>query len=323
LIDEVKALGMAFGMWIEPEMVNPPTRLYAEHPDWIHHTPGRDTQTSRDQWVLNLALPQVQEFIFTMIDDLLRNNDISYLKWDANRPIAQVGADPSVWHRHMLGVYAVVDRVTAAHPGVLIEACASGGGRIDLGTLAHFDDFWTSDNTDALDRLTIQRGYSLIYPAKAMRAWVTDSPNFLTGRAVPLPFRFHVAMTGSLGIGMDLRKTSDSDLATATAMIETYRRIRPIIAEGDLYRLVGGLDQEYWAVLYVHGASAALFVFRPVARIGRRPLHVRLRGLDPEATYRYRIDASTFEHTGTYLMNHGIEFSFYGDFASQLVEFSS
>ena len=323
LIDEVKALGMDFGIWIEPEMVNPPTRLYAEHPDWIHHTPGRDTQTSRDQWVLNVALPEVQEFIFTTIADLLANNRIAYLKWDANRPMAGVGADSSVWHRHMLGVYDIVDRLRVAHPGVLIEACASGGGRIDMGTLAHFDDFWTSDNTDALDRLTIQRGYSFIYPAKAMRAWVTDSPNFLTGRAIPLPFRFHVAMMGSLGIGMDLRHVNDVDLATATAMVETYRRIRPIVADGDVYRLSGGLDQEYWAVQYVQGTSALLFVLRPVARIGRRPLLVRLRGLDPAATYRYRIDASAFEHTGAYLMSHGVEFSFYGDFSSRLVEFES
>ncbi|MGL6130550.1 MAG: alpha-galactosidase, partial [Fusobacteriaceae bacterium] len=163
LIDGVKDLGMDFGIWIEPEMVNPNSDLYKNHPDWIYSSHRREPETSRGQLVLNLCKPEVTEFIYNMIDKLLIENKIDYIKWDVNRPISETGGDRSIWYTHIMKVYEIVDRIKAKHPKVLIEACASGGGRTDLQTLEYFDDFWTSDNTDALDRLVIQRTYSYIY----------------------------------------------------------------------------------------------------------------------------------------------------------------
>lgn len=163
-------MGMMFGIWIEPEMVNPPTQLLKDHPDWIYHFENRMNDTSRNQMVLNVTLPEVQEFIFNMIDDLLANYEIDYIKWDANRPISQTGISRDMWYRHIEAVYDIARRVKEKYPNLLLEACASGGGRVDYGMLDSFDDFWTSDNTDAYDRLTIQRTYSYVYPIKAMRA---------------------------------------------------------------------------------------------------------------------------------------------------------
>ncbi|MCB0922750.1 MAG: alpha-galactosidase, partial [Actinobacteria bacterium] len=177
LIDAVRAAGMQFGIWVEPEMVNPDSDLFAAHPEWIYAEPGREVDQARGQYVLNLTLPEVREFIVETLDGLLRDNAIDYVKWDANRPMSQVGPQRDVWYGHIAALYGIVDEIKRRHPGVLIEACASGGGRIDFGALGVFDDFWTSDNTDALDRLEIQRAYSLIYPPRAMRAWVTDVPN--------------------------------------------------------------------------------------------------------------------------------------------------
>ena len=184
LINEVKAMDMMFGIWVEPEMVNPLSNLYKEHPEWIYHFDSRESDTSRGQYVLDVTKKEVKDFIYNMLDNLLTTYDIDYIKWDANRPMSQTNLERDVWYKHIEAVYDIVKNLKLKHPNVLFEACASGGGRIDYGILGIFDDFWTSDNTDAYDRLFIQENYSYIYPIKAMRAWVTDCPNFLSRRII-------------------------------------------------------------------------------------------------------------------------------------------
>ena len=319
LIDEVRALGMGFGIWVEPEMVNPESDLFAAHPDWIYSEPGRDVDSARGQYVLNLTLAPVRDFITTMLDGLLSENDIVYVKWDANRPMSQVGAGRDVWVRHIESLYAIVAEVKRRHPGVLFEACASGGGRIDFGALSVFDDFWTSDNTDALDRLEIQRAYSLVYPPQAMRAWVTDVPNFLSQRTIPLRFRFHAAMFGSLGIGCDLTKMTDEQLSEATRYVEQYKQLRPLMDR--FHRLENPSPNDYRLFQYSCPQGAVVFAFLPQSRLGHKPTTVRLRGLDPQARYRFTHDWQQREASGEYLMHRGIRLWLQGDYASEVIRF--
>jgi alpha-galactosidase len=319
LIRAVKELGMGFGIWVEPEMVNPLADLYAEHPDWIYREPGREPDEARDQYVLNLTLPQVRKFVVDTLDGLLSAHDIDYVKWDANRPMSQVGAARDVWYAHIAALYDVVADIKRRHPGVLIEACASGGGRVDFGALDVFDDFWTSDNTDALDRLEIQRAYSLVYPPAAMRAWVTDVPNFLSQRSIPLQFRFHSAMLGSLGIGADLSAMGDEELQQCAQLVAQYKALRPLM--GTFHRLDNPSANDYRLFQYASDAGAALFVFLPASRVGHRPTTARLRGLDPRARYRFTHDWAEHEVSGEYLMNRGIRVWLRGDYASTVIRF--
>ncbi len=319
LIDAVRASGMQFGLWVEPEMVNPGSDLYAAHPEWIYSEPGREVDHARGQYVLNLTLPEVQQFVLETLDGLLTENTIDYVKWDANRPMSQVGTRRDVWYRHIVALYDIVAEIKRRHPGVLVEACASGGGRIDLGALGVFDDFWTSDNTDALDRLEIQRAYSLVYPPRAMRAWVTDVPNFLSQRSIPLQFRFHSAMMGSLGIGCDLSVMTSEDLSAAARFIAEYKDLRPLMQS--LHRLENPSSNDYRLFQYSSEAGAVLFAFLPSSRLGHKPTTVRLRGLDADARYCFTHDWRQREVSGEYLMNRGIRLWLQGDYASTVMRF--
>ncbi|TXH33191.1 MAG: alpha-galactosidase [Actinobacteria bacterium] len=319
LIDAVRAAGMRFGLWVEPEMVNPDSDLFAAHPDWIYAEPRREADQARGQYVLNLNLPEVRTFIIDTLDRLLTDNPIDYVKWDANRPMSQVGVARDVWYGHIAALYGIVAEIKRRHPGVLVEACASGGGRIDFGALGVFDDFWTSDNTDALDRLEIQRAYSLVYPPRAMRAWVTDVPNFLSQRSIPLQFRFHSAMMGSLGIGCDLTAMSDEDLQASARLIAEYKDMRELMQH--FHRLENPSSNDYRLFQYSSQTGAVLFAFLPSSRLGHKPTTVRLRGLDPQARYRFTHDWQQRETSGEYLMNRGLRLWLQGDYASTVMRF--
>ena len=225
LIDRVKGLGMDFGLWVEPEMVNPDSDLYRAHPDWALHFPGRPRSEARNQLILNMARDDVKEHVFKVLDDLLSQNDIAFLKWDMNRNASEAGwpevapaEQKKLWLQYTRNVYEIIDCLRARHPKLEIESCSGGGGRIDLGILKRVEQVWTSDNTDALDRLRIQEGFTYAYSPQAMMAWVTDVPNF-NGRSTPLRFRFLVAMQGALGIGNNLNKWSQEDVDLAKTMI--------------------------------------------------------------------------------------------------------
>lgn len=321
LITEVKALDLMFGIWVEPEMVNPKAKLYREHPDWIYHFETRESDTSRGQYVLNMTKKEVQDFVYQMLDDLLSSHDIDYIKWDANRPISQTCTNRDVWYRHIRAVYDIVTELKKKHPNVLFEACASGGGRIDYGILGIFDDFWTSDNTDAYDRLYIQDAYSYIYPIKAMRAWVTDCPNFLSQRVIPMKFRYHSAMMGTLGIGCNILKFTEEDTALSREMIGQYKKIRPVIQDGDFYRLENPSANRYFLYEYLKDDEGVIFAFLPQSKVGHRGTTVKLRGLQKDA--RYTVKAGEWEITksGSYLMSHGFDLKLTGDYASRIFTF--
>ncbi|MGX9885319.1 alpha-galactosidase, partial [Streptomyces sp. NPDC002276] len=258
LADRVHSLGMQFGIWVEPEMINPDSDLYRAHPDWVQYQEGRKRTEFRNQLILNLAREDVQEYLWEQLDGLLSSAPIDYVKWDFNRCFTDAGwpgdAYPQrLWVDHVRALYALLDRLREAHPGVAFESCSGGGGRIDLGILSRTDQVWTSDNTDPLDRLAIQHGFSQIHPARVMAAWVTDSPSTqLNDRVSSLRFRFVSAMAGVLGVGGDLFEWTEEELAEAREWIALYKEIRPLVQHGDLHRLrppTGGLS----AVQYTRG----------------------------------------------------------------------
>ena len=311
LIERVNELGMRFGLWVEPEMVNPDSDLYRAHPDWAYHFAGRTRSLQRNQLVLNLARPDVAEWMFTTLDRLLSHNRIEFIKWDMNRSFsepgwpARAGDNPErVWTDHVSNLYAVIDALRAAHPGVAFESCAGGGGRADLGILRRVEQVWTSDNTDAWDRVKIQEGFTQLYPPHAMMAWVTDSPNFLTRRELPLSFRFHVAMAGALGVGGDLLRWTDAEFAEAAQLIAAYKDIRPVIQRGRLYRLASVLSGPFAASQYVKDDDVVLLAWWGPQPCGARPSRIRLAAVDPAA--RYRDTASGQQYWGAELLTDGL-----------------
>jgi alpha-galactosidase len=328
LIDHVKSLGMDFGLWFEPEMVNPDSDLYRAHPDWVINFPDRPRSELRNQLVLNLARPEVRDYVFGFLDKMTSENDIRYIKWDMNRVFAEPGwpempADEQkeLWARYVWNYYDILKRLREKHPRLEIESCSGGGGRIDLGVLPYVEEFWTSDNTEAFDRLRIQEGFSEAYAAKFMSAWVTDVPN-MNGRSTPLQYRFLVAMQGALGIGSNLNKFSEADSALAAKMIALDKRIRETVQLGDLYRLLLPDENDTSSNEYVSkdGKEAVVFAFRHSQEYNTPAPTIRLRGLDPKAVYRMEtLEGSTSEASGAYLMQNGISVRLRGDFDSTLV----
>ncbi len=304
-------------------MVNPDSDLYRRHPDWVYHFANRSLTERRHQLVLNLAREDVADFVFTTLDGLLSEHPIDFVKWDMNRHFSepgwpgQVGHNPErAWVGHVEHVYTILDRIHAAHPHVQFESCSGGGGRVDLGILSRVEEVWTSDNTDAWDRVPIQEGFSYAHAALAMMAWVTDSPNPLTGRRLPLSYRFHVAMAGSLGIGGDLAEWSETELAEAKSLVATYKSVRPTVQYGELYRLASTRRGPLGAVQYVSRDDAEVVVLAcwGVRHFRPWPRYLRLRGLD--RTARYHNDATGAVYPGSVLLDLGVRLPDGLDFGS-------
>jgi alpha-galactosidase len=323
LADEVHRLGMRFGLWVEPEMVNADSDLYRTHPEWVVHAPTRRATEMRHQLMLNLGRPDAAAWVLRTLDGLVREYGVDYLKWDANRVVTEAGwaghRDPDrLWIDHTRALYAIMDRLRADHPDLRIEACAGGGGRADLGVLARTDEIWTSDNTDPVDRIGIQHGFSQLFPAQAMAAWVTDSPNGATGRQTPLRFRFHVAMAGALGLGSDLGGLSAEDRAETAALVAEYKEIRGLVQHGDQYRLTGegGVRAVHHAA--PDGAEHVVIAFRPTTRFGHAPASLALPGLRAGARYQDRSSGTV--HDGALLTTRGLELGLPdGDYASRVI----
>lgn len=326
VIEHVKSLGMKFGIWVEPENVNPNSDLYRRHPDWVYHFPGRPRSEMRNQLVLNLSRSDVKEYVLGWLDRLLSENDISFVKWDMNRNFSEPGwpdapreRQREIWVRHVLSLYEILDELRRRHPNVVFEGCSGGGGRVDLGAMERYDQFWTSDNTDALDRLYIQEGFTMAYCPKAMGAWVTGVPNFLTNRSLSLEFRFHSAMMGALGVSVNLLELSRQEIEEAKMHIEFYKRIRHIIQDGDLYRLRSPRCGWLTAFQFVtpDKTESALFLFSLQQGFGERITNLKLRGLDPDLDYE--LDTSGQSLSGSFLMNHGIDPDIRGDYRSRII----
>jgi alpha-galactosidase len=282
--------------------------------------------------VLNLARPDVKEYIFGFLDKLATENNVKYFKWDMNRPLSEPGWEDQpvadqrkLWVDYVRNLYDILDRLRAKHPKLEIESCSGGGGRIDLGILHRVEEVWASDNTEAFDRLRIQEGFTQAYAPKFMSAWVTDVPN-MNRRSTPLQYRFLVAMQGALGIGSNLNKFSTEDTATATKMIATYKRIRNTVQLGDLYRLLSPRTNDVTANQYVaaDGRQSVVFAFRHSQEYNTAAPTLRLQGLDPKALYKLEsVDNKLVERqpqfSGAYLMQAGLNVNLRGDFDSTAV----
>jgi alpha-galactosidase len=333
LVDGVKKLGMGFGLWLEPEMVNPDSDLYRAHPDWVYHYPHRTRTVGRNQMVLNLARPDVAEWVYETVHRVLSDNDIEFVKWDMNRHFsepgwpAMAGNNPErVWVDHTRNLYGILDRLRLAHPGVAWESCSGGGGRMDLGILSRVEQFWTSDNTDAWDRVAIHEGHSQLFAPISRMAWVTDDPNPLTERRLPLSYRFHVAMSGSLGIGGNLAEWSAAELDEARRHVETYKSIRHVVQLGRLYRLATVRAGALGAAEYItdDGAEVVVLAWWGARSFQPYPSRVALVGLDASARYR-DVDTGQTRH-GADLMRAGIALPGpldYGSVLAHLVKDSS
>jgi alpha-galactosidase len=330
LIDKIHALHMDFGLWVEPEMINPDSDLYRKHPDWVLNFPGRPRSESRNQLVLNLARPDVRNYIEGFLDKLLTENDIAFLKWDYNRNWSEPGWDQipvdeqkRVYVAFIRNLYSILTDLRKKHPNVEIESCSGGGGRVDLGILRYTDEVWPSDNTDPFDRLSMQDGFSYAYPPQVMMAWVTDSPHWLNGRATTLTYRMLSSMQGSLGIGANLNHWSTEDFATAKRLIAAYHSVQPTIVSGDLYRLISprnASEQSATETVSRDRQQAVVFAFSHSTQEGRGFPLLQLQGLDPDAQYtltfiegKARAGTPTTA-SGAWWMNHGLELDLRGDF---------
>lgn len=327
LSDEVHRLGMKFGVWIEPEMVNPKSRLFKEHPDWIYRYPTREVLMGRNQYELDMSNPEVVDYLIQVFDEFLTENRIEYIKWDMNRYAAELGSAAlkpenwkELWFRNTQGIYRLIRELRCRHPEVEFEACASGGGRVDLGAMGYFDEYWPSDNTDPLDRLFIQEAYSRIYPIKYMRSWLTDDFG-MNGRKIPLNFSMHSAMCGALGIGIDLNSTTVERQKEIASYIEEYKKARGIIQFGKVYRLSSLKKQEFQAVQYVKGKKSVLFLFLDHERYGNAGYRIPLRGLEQNKIYEFEIDGNTLRKSGAFLMSYGINVKLSGDYDSKMIFF--
>jgi alpha-galactosidase len=288
IIDHVIKKGMAFGIWFEPEMVNPDSDLYRKHPDWVLSTQGNSQIAFRHQYVLNLTRTEVSDYLFRQISDVLSEySDISYIKWDMNRDINHSGNQYgiSAIHCQTMAVYKLIERVKTAHPHVEIESCSSGGARIDYGILAQTDRFWTSDSNDALDRLSIQRGASFFIPAGIMGSHVGPRDCHITGRHIPISTRIGVAMFGHMGMEMDPRELNEEEIILLKKGFELHKAHRQLIHNGDLYRIDGNGDSIDFGIV-AKDKSQALFAYNSVLETKRtQPCKYRFVGLDPKATY--------------------------------------
>jgi alpha-galactosidase len=330
LIDKVHSLGMDFGLWVEPEMINPDSDLYRKHPDWVLNFPGRPRSESRNQLVLNLARPDVRDYVEAFLDKLLTENDIAFLKWDYNRNWSEPGWDAvplneqkQVYVEFIRNLYAILTDLRKKHPKIEIESCSGGGGRVDLGILRYTDEVWPSDNTDPYDRLSMQDGFTYAYTPQIMMAWVTDSPHWYNGRNTALAYRLLSSMQGSLGIGANLNKWSPEDFATAKRLIAAYHSVQKTIVRGDLYRLMSPRNGSGFSAtesVSSEKAQAVVFAFVNATTEGRGFPLLELQGLDPQVEYKMtwiegKARSGTPESaSGNWWMYHGVQLDLKGDY---------
>ncbi len=307
LIERVNALGLKFGIWYEPEMISPDSDLFRAHPDWYLHVPGRESSLGRFQYVLDMSREDVRDNLFEQMAAVLSNNKIDYLKWDFNRNLSEVGSallpperQKEVFHRFVLGTYELMERITAAFPHILLENCSGGGGRFDPGMLYYSPQIWCSDNTDPIERLSIQFGTSMCYPVSAVGAHVSAN------KRADLTTRGYVALSGTFGYELDPNKLTDAEKTVIRQQIAEYHKYYNIIHYGDLYRLTTPFEDPYrcaWGYVS-EDKNEALFTFITMRRYECQSRIVRLKGLDPDKYYKESFEGETY--SGALLMNAGL-----------------
>ncbi|WP_338552872.1 alpha-galactosidase [Paenibacillus sp. KS-LC4] len=329
LVARIRKLDMQFGLWFEPEMVSPNSELYRAHPDWCLHVEGRRRTEARNQLILDLSRADVRDYIVKTISDVLASAPITYVKWDMNRNMSEIGSallpaerQRETAHRYMLGLYEVLERITSAFPHILFESCSGGGGRFDPGMLYYMPQTWTSDNTDAVSRLKIQYGTSLVYPISSMGSHVSDIPNHQVGRNTPLETRGNVALSGNFGYELDLTKFTDDEKETVKGQIALYKEIRHLVQFGDFYRLSSPFEGNIAAWMFVSkDKSEAFAVYTSVLQEPNAPLdRFVLKGLDPSRDYVWEENGETYG--GDELLYAGLASpQFHNDYASKVYRF--
>jgi alpha-galactosidase len=326
LVDEVRECGMKFGIWFEPEMISPDSNLFREHPDWAIQIPGRNISQRRAQYVLDLSRQEVVDTVYDMLAEILHSADISYVKWDMNRPLTTIGSaklsaeqQGELYYRYMLGVYQMQERLVQEFPDLLLENCSAGGGRFDPGMLYYSPQIWCSDDTDAIERLAIQEGTAFIYPLSSMGAHVSACPNHVVGRTTPFETRGHIALAGTFGYELDVTKLSDEEKKMIKEQTELYHKYHRLIADGDYYRIASYAENhsyDCWMVVDKEKKKALVTYVQILAKAEARSRFIRLDGLDPYK--KYRVGSAVY--TGEILINAGIRIEAEtGDFKSKMI----
>jgi alpha-galactosidase len=328
LVDEVNQLGMKFGIWIEPEMISPDSELYRAHPDWAIQIPDRVAGLSREQYVLDLTRKEIRDYVYEMIHNILTSANIAYVKWDMNRPLADLGSyaldvksQGELAHRYVLGLYELQERFVIEFPNILLENCSGGGARFDAGMLYYSPQIWSSDDTDAIERLKIQRGTALVYPLSAMGAHVSDCPNHTVGRNTPFMTRGYVALSGTFGYELDVTKISVEDQNKILEQCAMYHKYNDLVRTGDYYRIASVMEDSTFdcSMVVAKDKSEALVTYIQVmARPNFHSRRVYLRGLDPDATYLW--EETNEVYSGAAYMYAGINIGgLWGDYQGMLI----
>jgi alpha-galactosidase len=328
--DIVHGKGMKFGLWFEPEMISEDSKLYKEHPDWAMQIPGRELSPARGQYVLDFSRKEIRDNIYKQIKRILDETNIDYIKWDMNRNMTEVYSKElsnqqqgEVSHRYMLGLYEFLEKLTSEYPNILFESCSGGGGRFDAGMLYYMPQTWTSDNTDAIARLNIQYGTSLVYPLSTMGSHISSIPNHQTGRLTNLKTRGNVAMSGVFGYELDLTKLTIEEKSQMREQITFYKKNRKLLQFGDFYRLESPFDGNTaaWMIISKDKKEAIVFFFRILAKASAPLKVLKLQGLMDENIYQ--LIGTNQEYGGDELMQLGLYIDPYlkGDFASEVYYF--
>lgn len=306
LAKRINDIGLKFGLWFEPEMVNPDSDLYRAHPDWAISVPNRISSLSRNQLILDLSRDDVCDYIITAVSDVLKSANIEYVKWDMNRPMTDMPYE-GYNHKYTLGFYKIMDAITGAFPNILFEGCSGGGGRFDAGVLAYMPQIWTSDNSDAAARLKIQYATSMGYPVSAISAHVTAVPNHQNGRITSLKMRADTAYAGVFGYELDITKMSDTELAEIKKQVETDKKLRTLMRTGDFYRILSPYETNYcsWEMVSKDKKEVFFYSAKIFSVANSHDIRIKLKGLDAEAKY---MDTVTGEvYGGDELMYYGVE----------------
>lgn len=328
LVDEVNKLGMKFGIWFEPEMISPDSDLYRMHPDWAIAIPGRTATESRQQYVLDLSRKEVVDYVYEMVANILRSANIEYVKWDMNRQLTDIGSyglpadqQGELYHRYVLAVYEMQDRLTKEFPHLLLENCSGGGARFDPGMLYFSPQIWTSDDTDAIERLEIQEGTALIYPLSTMGAHVSDCPNHTVGRVTPFETRGIVALAGTFGYELDVTKIPQEDRDMIPEQVAMYHKYNDLVRRGDYYRIASYAQNhkfDCWEVVSEDKTEVIVTFVQVLNRANFKSRRIRLKGLAPKKWYR--IEGEEKIYSGEALMYAGLHIAnLWGDFKAELI----
>ena len=330
LVDEVNKIGLEFGIWFEPEMISPDSELYRKHPEWAIQISGREATQSRAQYVLDLSRPDVLDYVYDCVAKILHSANIIYVKWDMNRQLADMGSawlpkerQQELFHRYVLGVYALQERLVTEFPELLLENCSGGGARFDPGMLYYSPQIWCSDDTDAVERLMIQEGTALVYPLAAMGAHVSDCPNHAVGRVTPFETRGHVALAGTFGYELDITRIPEEDRNMIPEQTKMYHKYHELIREGDYYRIASYRENHLYDCWAVASKDKKEVLVTYVQVLGTPSSHSRklyLDGFLPEGVYA--LEGTDKLYTGEMLMKGGfLVKDLWGDFKSRLYHF--